>query len=74
MSTGIVKDEVGTSGHGFQTMVRTILDKVLGFRPDYIEHQIARAVHDPNCRAYNRTAHLPECWKMMQEWADYFYK
>ena len=26
---------------------------------------------DPNGRAYNRTAHLPERKKMMQAWADY---
>jgi hypothetical protein len=28
-------------------------------------------VRDPNGRAYNRTAHLPERRKMMQQWADY---
>jgi hypothetical protein len=28
-------------------------------------------VKDPNGRAYNRTAHLPERKKMMQQWADY---
>ena len=66
---GIEKDEM--SGHGFRAMARTILDEVLGFRPDYIEHQLAHAVRDPNGRAYNRTAHLPERSKMMQSWADY---
>ena len=66
---GIGKDEM--SGHGFRAMARTILDEVLGVRPDYIEHQLAHAVRDPNGRAYNRTAHLPERRKMMQEWADY---
>ncbi len=68
-SMGINKDEM--SGHGFRAMARTILDEVLGFRPDYIEHQLAHAVRDPNGRAYNRTAHLPERRKMMQDWADY---
>jgi len=66
---GIGKDEM--SGHGFRAMARTILDEVLGFRPDFIEHQLAHAVRDPNGRAYNRTAHLPERKRMMQEWADY---
>ena len=66
---GIGKDEM--SGHGFRAMARTILDEVLGFRPDFIEHQLAHAVRDPNGRAYNRTAHLPERHKMMQAWADY---
>jgi len=69
---GIPKEEM--SGHGFRAMARTILDEVLGFRPDYIEHQLAHAVRDPNGRAYNRTAHLPERRKMMQEWADYLDK
>ena len=66
---GIGKEEM--SGHGFRAMARTILDEVLCFRPDFIEHQLAHAVRDPNGRAYNRTAHLPERRKMMQAWADY---
>jgi integrase len=59
------------TGHGFRAMARTVLDEVLGFRPDYIEHQLAHAVRDPLGRAYNRTAHLSERKKMMQAWADY---
>ena len=66
---GFDKDEM--SGHGFRAMARTILDETLHFRPDYIEHQLAHAVRDPNGRAYNRTAHLAERKKMMQAWADY---
>ncbi len=69
---GIEKEEM--SGHGFRAMARTILDEVLGVRPDLIEHQLAHAVKDPNGRAYNRTAHLPERRKMMQQWADYLDK
>ncbi|CAN4280780.1 integrase arm-type DNA-binding domain-containing protein [Pseudoxanthomonas sp. LjRoot125] len=59
------------TGHGFRAMARTVLDEVLGFRPDYIEHQLAHAVRDPLGRAYNRTVHLAERRKMMQAWADY---
>lgn len=66
---GFEKDEM--TGHGFRAMARTILDEVLQVRPDYIEHQLAHAVRDPNGRAYNRTAHLAERRKMMQTWADY---
>ncbi len=66
---GVGKEEM--TAHGFRAMARTILDEVLGFRPDFIEHQLAHAVRDPNGRAYNRTAHLPERKKMMQAWADY---
>jgi len=57
--------------HGFRAMARTILDEILQVRPDFIEHQLAHAVRDPNGRAYNRTAHLEERRKMMQQWADY---
>jgi integrase len=67
--TGIAKEEM--SGHGFRAVARTILDEVLGVRPDFIEHQLAHAVRDPNGRAYNRTAHLPARKEMMQLWADY---
>lgn len=69
---GISKDEV--SGHGFQAMARTILDEVLQVRPDLIEHELAHAVRDPNGRAYNRTAHLPERCKMMHKWGEYLDK
>jgi integrase len=59
------------TAHGFRAMARTIMDEVLGERPDLIEHQLAHAVKDPNGRAYNRTAHLPARRAMMQRWADY---
>ena len=59
------------TGHGFRATARTILDEVLHQRVDFIEHQLAHAVKDPNGRAYNRTAHLAERKKMMQLWADY---
>lgn len=62
------------TGHGFRAMARTILDEVLSVRPDFIEHQLAHAVKDPNGRAYNRTAFLDDRRKMMQDWADYLDK
>lgn len=69
---GIEKDVM--TGHGFRAAARTILDEVLGVRPDFIEHQLAHAVRDPNGRAYIRTAFLPERKAMMQQWADYLDK
>jgi integrase len=66
---GYEKDDM--TGHGFRAMARTVLDEVLQFRPDFIEHQLAHAVRDPNGRAYNRTTHLAERTKMMQIWANY---
>jgi len=69
---GYTKDEM--TAHGFRATARTLLDEELSFRPDFIEHQLAHAVKDPNGRAYNRTAHLAERRKMMQAWADYLDK
>lgn len=69
---GIGKDEM--SGHGFRAMARTILDEVLGIRVDFIEHQLAHAVKDPNGTAYNRTSFIAERREMMQRWADYLDK
>lgn len=66
---GISKDVI--TGHGFRAMARTLLDEVLHYRVDYIEHQLAHAVKDPLGRAYNRTTHLKERTEMMQRWADY---
>lgn len=69
---GYAKDEM--SGHGFRAMARTILDEVLRFPPEIIEHQLAHAVRDPLGRAYNRTAHIEQRKQMMQTWADYLDK
>jgi integrase len=66
---GYSTSEVTT--HGFRATARTLLDEGLGFRVDWIEHQLAHAVKDPNGRAYNRTAHLDARRRMMQKWADY---
>jgi len=59
------------TGHGFRASFRTIGDEVLKFRVDLLEHQLAHEVKDPNGRAYNRTAFLPERHQMMQTWSDY---
>jgi len=66
---GYTGDEM--TGHGFRATARTILDEVLGFRPDIIEHQLAHAVKDANGRAYNRTSFLKDRRQMMQTWSDY---
>jgi integrase len=66
---GYDKDTI--TPHGFRAMARTILDEVLNFRVDWIEHQLAHAVRDATGRAYNRTKFLPQRHEMMQKWADY---
>lgn len=57
--------------HGFRATARTMLDEVLGYRVDIIEHQLAHAVRDSTGRAYNRTSFLELRAEMMQGWADY---
>ena len=34
--------------HGFRAVARTVLDEMLGSRPDFIEHRLAHVVRDPN--------------------------
>ena len=63
------KNEI--TGHGFRAAARTILEERLGFRPEVIELQLAHTIKDPLGRAYNRTTHLVERTRMMQEWADF---
>lgn len=67
-------DNETMSPHGFRAMARTILDEILSYRVDWIEHQLAHSVRDPNGRAYNRTSHLEGRTEMMQAWADYLEK
>lgn len=69
---GFDRDTV--TGNGFRATARTILDEVLGFRVDLIEHQLAHAVRDPNGRPYNRTSFIDDRHQMMQGWADYLGK
>lgn len=59
------------TAHGFRATARTLLDETLGYRADYIEHQLAHAVKDANGRSYNRTSFLPQRKAMMEGWADY---
>ena len=66
---GVEKHEL--TSHGWRATARTILHEVLGFTPDAIEAQLAHVVPDRLGRAYNRTTHLAERRKMMQQWADY---
>ncbi|RVU32671.1 tyrosine-type recombinase/integrase [Neptunomonas marina] len=59
------------TSHGFRAMARTLLDEELGYRVEWIEHQLAHEVRDANGRAYNRTSFLNQRREMMQSWADY---
>jgi integrase len=66
---GYSSEEV--TAHGFRATARTMLDEVLEFRIDHIEHQLAHVVRDTNGAAYNRTKHLSKRKEMMQTWSDY---
>jgi integrase len=69
---GFTKDEA--TAHGFRASARTILDEVLHIPVVLIEHQLSHSVRDPLGRAYNRTSHLDERKRMMQQWSDYLDK
>jgi len=60
--------------HGFRAMARTLLDEGLGYRIEWIEHQLAHSVKDANGRAYNRTSYLEQRTEMMQSWANFIDK
>lgn len=68
-SMGYCKEQI--TAHGFRATARTLLDEELDFRLDWVEHQLAHAVKDPNGRAYNRTTFLEKRRGMMQTWSDY---
>lgn len=59
------------TAHGFRATARTLLDEKLEFPAYLIEQQLGHQVKDANGRAYNRTTHLEQRTKMMQDWADY---
>jgi integrase len=59
--------------HGFRAMASSILDN-RGYRPEWIERQLAHDEPNKVKAAYKRDLHLmylPERKKMMQEWSDY---
>ena len=64
-------DKKTLTAHGFRAMARTMLDEILQYPVDCIEHQLAHMVRDVNGRAYNRTKHLKKRRMMMQDWSDY---
>lgn len=57
--------------HGGRASARTMLDEVLEFRIDVIEHQLGHLVRDVNGVAYNRTKHMNKRILMMQIWSDF---
>jgi len=67
-------DKEVMSGHGWRATARTLLDEVLHFPLDVVEHQLAHKVRDALGTAYNRTTRLPERRKMMAVWAGYLDK
>lgn len=58
------------SAHGFRSTASTILHEK-GWSPEVIEAQLAHLTGSATSRAYNRSLHLSERTKLMQEWADY---
>jgi integrase len=58
------------SPHGFRSTASTILNE-MGYRPDWIERQLAHKGRDTVREIYNRAEYLAERRGMMQQWADY---
>jgi integrase len=56
--------------HGFRVVASTLLNE-MGFRPDWIERQLAHDERNKVLAAYNHAQYLPERRRMMQQWADY---
>lgn len=57
------------SGHGFRRMASTILNEA-GFKPDWIERQLAHIGTDRIRNIYNAAEYLEGRTTMMQWWAD----
>jgi integrase len=70
-SLGYGKDEI--CAHGFRAMASTLLNEQ-GYRPDWIERQLAHSERNSIRAAYNHAEFLPERRQMMQACADYLDK
>lgn len=58
------------SAHGFRSTASTILHEQ-GWSHEVIEVQLAHLTGTTTSRAYNRSLHLAERKKLLQEWANY---
>jgi len=57
-------------GHGFRSSASTLLHEN-GWKPEFIEAQLAHLIGSATSRAYNRSQYLSDRKKMMQFWSDY---
>jgi integrase len=60
------------TGHGFRSLVSTLLNEQQCWHPDAIERQLAHAPRNKIRATYNYAEYLPERRRMMQALADYF--
>jgi integrase len=58
------------TAHGFRHLVSTALNE-RGYKPDWVERQLAHGDPDAIRDTYNKASYLAERRKMMQAWADY---
>lgn len=63
-------DQRTMSIHGFRAIASSLLNEQ-GYRPDWIERQLAHGEKNTVRAAYNRAEYLAERKQMMQDWADY---
>jgi integrase len=58
------------SSHGFRATASTMLNE-MGYKPDFIERQLAHKERNKVRASYNQAQYLAERRQMMQQWADY---
>jgi len=59
------------TGHGFRALAMTTIMENLGYPFEIPDTQLAHSKGDNTRAAYDRTKHLVQRTKMMQEWGDY---
>ena len=58
------------TGHGFRATARTLIRELLGWDKEVIERHLAHVSDEELGGSYDRTTHLGQRRKMIQDWAD----
>lgn len=58
------------TGHGFRATARTLIRELLGWDKEVIERHLAHVSDEELGGSYDRTTHLAQRRKMIQDWAN----
>lgn len=58
------------TGHGFRATARTLFRELLGWDKEVIERHLAHVYDEELGGSYDRTTHLAQRRKMIQDWAN----